>query len=275
MLRDYLPKFLRKVLQADSGSASVEAPAILTTVEQTEAEPFTQLMPTTESTETEQIIQKIRPYSMVPDSGVEFLIKAVQSIYEQQIEGDFVECGVWRGGCAAAMKLAERSLQPHSQRLLHLFDSYEGLPPVQPIDGPMAAGWQQAVDSPWYFDNCTASLEDVQRNFSQLGLLDSEVHFYKGWFETTVPEFVKGKSERKIAILRLDGDWYESTKVCLENLYPLVSEKGIIIIDDYYAWDGCAVAVHEYLGSNGLNHRIRSIPDFSSAYIIKQAHRDA
>ena len=78
MLRDYLPKFLRKVLQADSGSANVESPAILTAVEQTEAESFTPLTPNTESTEIEQIIQKICPYSsMEPDSGVEFLIKAV------------------------------------------------------------------------------------------------------------------------------------------------------------------------------------------------------
>ncbi|WP_181357544.1 TylF/MycF/NovP-related O-methyltransferase [Stenomitos frigidus] len=264
---------MRNVLQADRAPTIAEPAVNLPAVEEPALE-----APTAESAEEtvmQTVLQKVRPYSMVPDSGIEFLIRSVQSLFDQQIEGDFVECGVWKGGCAAAIKLAELALQPDSQRLLHLFDSYEGLPPVQPIDGPMAAGWQQAVDSPWYFDNCAASLEVVQQNFAQLGLLDARVQFYKGWFETTVPEFVKRYPETKIAILRLDGDWYESTKVCLENLYPLVSEKGIIIIDDYYAWDGCAVAVHEYLGKHGLNHRIRSIPDFSSAYIIKQAHREA
>ena len=270
MLLHRLPKILQKVFHANSKPAIADPTAIHTTAEH----PAMQA-PASERTEIERLIQTVRPYSMVPDSGIAFLIQSVQSLFDQDIPGDFVECGVWQGGCAAAMLLTERSLQPQSQRLLHLFDSYEGLPPAKPVDGPMAQSWQQAVDGPWYFDNCAASLELVQQNFKQLGLLDATTQFYKGWFETTVPEFVRQHPETKIAMLRLDGDWYESTKVCLENLYPLVSEKGIIIIDDYYAWDGCAFAVHEYLGNYGLNHRIRSLPDFSSAYMIKQAHREA
>ncbi len=268
MLLSLLPRFLKEILQAGGETASAE-PSLMPAVESPALE-----APILSNAKVKELIQKVRPYSMVPDSGLEFLIESVQSVIDQKIAGDFIECGVWKGGCAAAMKLTESALQPRSTRLLHLFDSYEGLPPTQPVDGPMAQSWQQAVDSPWYFDNCMASLELVQQNFSQLGLLDTTVRFYKGWFEATVPQFVQHNPETKIAILRLDGDWYESTKVCLENLYPLVSEKGIVIIDDYYAWDGCAVAVHEYLGKHGFNHRIRSLPDFSSAYIIKQAHRD-
>jgi O-methyltransferase len=227
----------------------------------------------------EQIISQVRPYTMVPDSGVELLIRAVQQIVTQRIAGDFVECGVWQGGCAAAMKLAAQAGPASGQtmpRTLHLFDSFEGLPPVQPIDGPMAQGWQQDVDGPIYYDNCTASLDLVQQNFQQLGLLSDSgllpVQFYPGWFEQTVLNFA-AQNQTQIALLRLDGDWYESTKVCLENLYPLVSENGIVIIDDYYAWDGCAVAVHEYFGQQRLNHRIRALPDFSAAYVIKQSHR--
>jgi len=222
-----------------------------------------------------QILQQVRPYSMVPDTGVEFLIRAVQYVLEHQIPGEFVECGVWQGGCSAAIKLAEQvvPLNAH-QRQLHLFDSFEGLPPVQPIDGPMACEWQQAVDASIYYDNCAANLELVQKNFAHLGLLNDSVCFHKGWFENTIPAFVENHADFKISLLRLDGDWYESTKVCLDYLYPLVSEKGVIIIDDYYAWDGCAVAVHEYLGKHRLNHRIRSLPDFSSAYILKQSHRE-
>jgi O-methyltransferase len=230
----------------------------------------------------EQIILRVRPYTMVPDSGVELLIRAVQQIVTQRIAGDLVECGVWEGGCAAAMKLTAQAAQAMlaaTPRTLHLFDSFEGLPPVQPIDGPMAQGWQQDVDDPIYYDNCRASLERVQQNFQQLGLLDNPgdsgpvpVQFHPGWFEQTVPTFVQQRPG-PIALLRLDGDWYESTKVCLENLYPLVSENGVMIIDDYYAWDGCAVAVHEYFGGQRLNHRIRALPDFSAAYVIKQSHR--
>jgi O-methyltransferase len=226
----------------------------------------------------EAIVNQVRPYTMVPDSGVELVIRAVQHLLTQQIPGDFVECGVWQGGCAAAMQLTAQALVPSRSNLeartLYLFDSFEGLPPVQPIDGPMAKGWQQDVNGPIYHDNCTASLERVQQNFQKLGLLNGQVKFHKGWFEQTVPDFATLiKGQRQIALLRLDGDWYESTKVCLENLYPLVSENGVVIIDDYYAWDGCAVAVHEYFGQQRLNHRIRALPDFSAAYVIKQPHR--
>jgi O-methyltransferase len=221
-----------------------------------------------------QIVQQVRPYTMVPTPGIEFLIRAAHYIVQQEIAGDWVECGVWQGGCAAALRLAENAFQAQSQRHLHLFDSYAGLPPVQPIDGPMAARWQQATDDPNYFDNCAASLELVQQNFKQLDILTESVQFHPGWFETTVPNFAQANPEAKIAILRLDGDWYESTKVCLEHLYPLVVDKGIVIIDDYYAWDGCALAVHEFLGAHRLNHRLCSPPDLSFAYFIKQPWRD-
>jgi O-methyltransferase len=224
----------------------------------------------------EQIIMQVRPYTMVPDSGIELLIQAVQQLVIQQIPGDWVECGVWQGGCAAAMGLTDRALAVAAPRTLHLFDSFVGLPLVQPIDGPLAKIWQQDVDGPIYFNNCTASLEQVQQNFQQLGLRDESVKFYPGWFAQTVPDFAaqnQDQNQGQIALLRLDGDWYESTKVCLETLYPLVSENGVVIIDDYYVWDGCAVAVHEYFGQQRLNHRIRALPDFSAAYVIKQPHR--
>jgi O-methyltransferase len=220
----------------------------------------------------DQIMAQVLPYTMVPTSGIELLIRAVQYLVSAQVGGDFIECGVWQGGCAAAMQLTAQALPTVGPRALHLFDSFEGLPPVQAIDGPMAKSWQQDVAGPIYFDNCTASLESVQQNLRQLGLDGGPITLHKGWFEQTVPAFAE-QYGGTIALLRLDGDWYESTKVCLENLYPLVSENGVVIIDDYYAWDGCAVAVHEYFGAQRLNHRIRALPDFSAAYVIKQSHR--
>lgn len=220
-----------------------------------------------------EIVNRVRPYTMVSEGAVGFLVDAVRHIVEQNVEGDFLECGVWQGGCSAAMMLANLALQPAKKRMVHMFDSYEGLPPAKPEDGPLALQWQADVHGADYYSNCTASLELVQQNFIALGIAEQDIRFYKGWFAQTVPCFAQANPDFKIAILRLDGDWYESTKVCLEQLYPLVSEGGIVIIDDYYTWDGCALAVHEYFGFHKLSHRIVTISDLSSAYFVKRKHR--
>jgi hypothetical protein len=103
MLRSYLPKFLRKVLQADSDSTSIKSLVPYTAAEQSGSQIPTPQAPIIEKTEIEQIIEKTHPYSMVLDSSIEFLIKAVQSVFNQQIAGDFVECRVSRNGCASAI----------------------------------------------------------------------------------------------------------------------------------------------------------------------------
>ena len=167
------------------------------------------------------------------------------------------------------MALAARTLDPHNQRKVRLFDSFEGLPPPSFIDGARASRW--GPDDTRYHDNCEASLGLVKHNLRALGIASVQVEFHPGWFQETVPRFVREHPQAKIAILRLDGDWYESTKVCLENLYDLVSDRGYVIIDDYYHWEGCAQAVHEFLGSHGGNHRLMSLPDFSSAYLVKSS----
>ncbi len=214
----------------------------------------------------------VRPYTMVPWPSIDIMLRAVRWVTRQQVVGDLVECGAWRGGCSAAMRLAQLDDELASARALHVFDSFEGLPPAQTVDGPMAAAWQADVDNPGYYDNCTASLDEVRAAFSELGVPAEGVHFHAGWFDDTVPAYAAKAGP--IAVLRLDGDWYSSTKVCLEHLYPLVADGGIVLIDDYYAWDGCARAVHEYLGANGLNHRIRSVAGFWSAYFVKSPGRD-
>jgi O-methyltransferase len=94
-----------------------------------------------------------------------------------------------------------------------------------------------------------------------------------GWFDETVPPLARRLRGEGIALLRLDGDWYESTTVCLEHLEPLVHEEGVIVIDDYYAWDGCARAVHDYLSRHDLPYRLRGIPSGNGAYVIKRAAR--
>jgi O-methyltransferase len=173
----------------------------------------------------------------------------------RNVPGDIVECGTWRGGMSAAMA----TVAPGHRSVL--FDSFEGLPDAKSIDGPAAVEWSRNIRA---FDNCTADESSAHAAMQRANTGDYEI--IRGWFEDTVPQWA-GKG-RPIAILRLDGDWYESTLVCLKNLFPLVSPGGGVIIDDYYTWDGCTRAVHDYLSSVGAGERVRSTRH-EVAYILK------
>jgi O-methyltransferase len=177
----------------------------------------------------------------------------------KNVPGCVVECGVWRGGMSAAIAAF---LGP--KRKYYLFDSFRGLPPAKPIDGPAALRWQQATHSPSYYDNCSASAEFAQQAMAAVD--DVEFELIEGWFEETLPFYRNGES---IALLRLDGDWYDSTMVCLENCFQRVSPGGIIIVDDYYTWDGCSRALHDFLSKSCASERIRSWGGV--CYLIKEA----
>lgn len=105
-------------------------------------------------------------------------------------------------------------------------------------------------------------------------LVDGDYKIVEGWFDQTVSHVARETEPRSIALLRLDGDWYDSTRCCLDSLMPLVSEGGVVVIDDYYAWDGCARAVHDYLSSTDAAYRIRSLPNWYGAYFLKKEFRD-
>lgn len=178
------------------------------------------------------------------------------------IAGSIVECGVWRGGMIAGVaKLL-------GDRKYFLLDSFEGLPAAKQLDGEKAVDWQKDVSSPKYYDNCKAEIEYAKKAMQLAGA--KNVEFVKGWFNETLPGLVKNPSLAPISILRLDGDWYESTIDCLTHLYPVVAEGGLIIIDDYYMWDGCARAVHDYLSANKLPVRIRQ-SNIGTCFLIKPA----
>ena len=152
-----------------------------------------------------------------------------------EIQGSIVECGTWRGGMIAGIADV---LGPG--RRYYLFDSFEGLPPAKEIDGPAALAWQADTKSPDYFDNCTASEQEARAAMSLSPAKDYQI--VKGWFRETLPRV---NMPQPIALLRMDGDWYESTKCILDNLAPSVARGGLIIVDDYYLWDGCTQAVNE------------------------------
>jgi O-methyltransferase len=172
------------------------------------------------------------------------------------VDGDLVECGTWRGGMSAAMAWAVPG------RRSVLFDSFEGLPDAKLIDGPSAVHWSREVRDR---DNCRAEEAWAVQAMERAGQLDFEV--VKGWFENTVPAWAEQK--RPIAVLRLDGDWYESTILCLEHLWPLVSIGGVVIIDDYYTWDGCSRAVHDHLSRVQASERIERSQN-GVAFIVRR-----
>jgi O-methyltransferase len=207
------------------------------------------------STDLSLLLERVRPFTMVPDDALTDLARQVRAVLSCDIPGDFVECGVWRGGASFLMADLLRQAGVNDRKVW-LFDSFEGLPSPQEIDGPRALAYARDTDRPWYLDNCRASVEEVRESAMMLGLGD-HVKLVKGWFDATLP----ANRDRigPIAILRIDGDWYASVRSCLEHLYDGVVEGGFVILDDYYTFDGCAIAVHEFLGRRQLSHRIESV----------------
>ena len=177
-------------------------------------------------------------------------------------DGSIVECGTWRGGMSAGMIEAAGL-----HRTFHFFDSFEGLPPAGEYDGERAKEFQNDTSSPTYYDNCTASLEEFEETMSMTRCPGKNIGIHKGFFDNTLPEF----SCPPIAALRLDGDWYESTMVCLEKFWDYILPGGLILIDDYYAWEGCSRAVHVFLVKREAKEHIRQGPIGRVAFIIKNA----
>jgi O-methyltransferase len=155
------------------------------------------------------------------------------------VEGDLVECGTWRGGMSAAMAEAAPG------RSSVLFDSFEGLPEYTDKDN-----MGQAPPADRFAVGEEVARATMQRSGGQFEIC-------KGWFEETVPKYAAEKPT--IAVLRLDGDLYDSTMVCLSHLFPLVAPGGLVLIDDYGGgWDGCTKAVHDYLSREARSEGIRT-----------------
>lgn len=193
-----------------------------------------------------RIYERFSDYTMIGCGQFVTNLELATSI--RHLPGCVVECGVWRGGMAAGIATV---LGP--DRDYFLFDSFEGLPDAKPIDGTAALNWQKNTTAPGYHDNCTADESFAREAMTKAGL--PRATLVKGWFENTLPGFTPPSP---IALLRLDGDWYESTITCLENLFPHVINDGLILIDDYYTWDGCSRAVHDYLSRHSRCERIAS-----------------
>jgi O-methyltransferase len=200
----------------------------------------------------EQLVARARTLSMVYEPQLHDLALKVQDVVDSGVPGDLVECGVWRGGSALLMaEVLERSAA--ADRKVWLFDSFEGLPEPEEVDGPGALRYSEDKDDPMYLDNCRADVEAVTASAREWGL-EGRTRIVKGWFDDTLP--AAREEIGQIALLRIDADWHSSVTTCLEALFDQVAPGGYVIFDDYYVWDGCAVAVHEFMGRRSLAYRI-------------------
>jgi len=185
---------------------------------------------------------RVMPYSLVGWRGLHATYDAVMDVQERWISGDIVECGVARGGSAALMSLLEALAGNH--RKIWLFDSYEGLP--EPTKDDFRAGISGRHVRPLPKGACLGTFGQVEDLlFRRLRLDRNSITMVKGWFQDTLPA-MRSKIDH-IAVLRIDADWYESVKCCLENMYDQVVLGGIIIIDDYASCFGAQAALDEFL----------------------------
>ena len=198
------------------------------------------------------------------------LWQQVRYLDRMNIEGALVECGTWRGGACGMMALAHmRNGVP--SRILHLFDSFEGLPePDSEKDGVKSIEYASgnALGNLRSIGKCVGTLEENKQLLTEIVKYPhNNIIYHKGWFQDTVPR--DAEELGSIALLRLDGDWYDSTMICLEKLYPLVVPGGIIVIDDYGHWEGCKKAVDEYFEKIGQKYFLNHI-DATGRYLIKK-----
>jgi len=190
------------------------------------------------------ILKNISPYTMTSREGLIYTLVTTQGAIKENINGAFVECGVARGGISAMMAMMAE--EEGKGRMTWLFDSFEGLPEQTEEDGiqkPVRHWDRKANDLAEGY--CLGTWYDVSTTmFTVFHLSREVVELVKGWFQDTLPVYKNKIGD--MAVLRLDGDWYESTKCCLENLYDNVVQGGFVIIDDYQL-PGCKKAVDEYL----------------------------
>ncbi|KKT50065.1 MAG: Macrocin-O-methyltransferase [Parcubacteria group bacterium GW2011_GWF2_44_17] len=217
-----------------------------------------------------RILGIARPYSMVGRNGLVVTYDLAESLEQKQIQGAFVECGVARGGCSAIMALI--NAHHKSDRITWLFDSFEGLPKPTAEDEFNPAEFTPPGDrhsSDVQEGCCLGTYEEVSAlMFSKLKFATDRVRLVRGWFQSTLHR--EKNNIGKIAFLRIDGDWYESTKCCLENLYDALAPDGYVYIDDYNSCIGCKKAADEFMQKRGIQAKLIS-DRRGGAYFLKSS----
>lgn len=229
------------------------------------ARPGRRRLPAYMDPEARETIRAVKPRTMTAPRKLYALIVATRYVVDGRIPGSLVECGVWRGGSmqAVARTLLQRGV---TDRDLHLFDTFEGMPPPterdRRPDGTLAAALlavRPRNRSIW----AVASLDDVRAGMEETGYPEARVHFHPGLVERTIPS----QAPDRIAVLRLDTDWYESTRHELEHLYDRVPSGGVVIFDDYGFWEGARQAIDEFFDRHPA--RVLLAPMGSGRIVVK------
>jgi O-methyltransferase len=188
-------------------------------------------------------------HTMIGLKRMDNLQFCVENVLQKGVPGDLIETGVWRGGATIFMRGILKAYGVGDRRIW-VADSFAGLPEPDPRKYPADAG-----DTHHQLEMLAVSQEEVKANFEKYGLLDDQVCFLKGWFKDTLPK----APIQQLAVVRLDGDMYESTMDGLVNLYPKLSKGGYLIVDDYGIVPGCRKAVEDYRQANGIKEAIQPI----------------
>ena len=215
------------------------------------------------------VIKKVQPFTMTSDERVYGLIEAVKYISKYKIDGEIVECGVWKGGSMLAIADSLHMLNDTS-RQLYLYDTFEGMSTPSEIDishdnlkaeALLESESDKEKNLVWAY----SALDEVKKTMSLSAYPDQNIHYVKGKVEDTIPHLVP----EKIALLRLDTDWYESTNHELIHLFPRLVKGGVLIIDDYGYWKGARKAVDEYFEQNNIQILLNRM-DETGRIAIKQ-----
>lgn len=193
--------------------------------------------------------------TMIGQFRLDNVQRCVERALEDGVPGDLAETGVWRGGACILMKAVLQAFNVHDRRVW-CCDSFRGLPPPDPERYPADRGFDLSG-----FAQLAVPRAQVEENFRKFGLLDENVRFLEGWFRDTLPS----APIKRLAVLRLDGDLYESTMDALIALEPKVSSRGFVIIDDYGAVDPCRQAVEEYRNTRAITAPLERI-DWTGVY---------
>ena len=187
--------------------------------------------------------------TMIGLRRLDHLEDCVRQVCANGVPGDLIESGVWRGGASIFMRAVLRALGD-TERMVWVADSFQGLPKPDASRYPDDEG-----DRLWRETTLAVPVEEVKANFAKYGLLDDQVRFLVGWFADTLPS----APMERLAVMRLDGDLYESTIVALRALYPKLSPGGYVIIDDWGAMPQCRKAVEDFRSEAGVPEPIQEI----------------
>ena len=188
-------------------------------------------------------------HTMIGNQRLNNLRVLAEYVVKHDIPGDFIETGVWRGGACILMRAILKAYDVADRRVW-VADSFQGLPPPDVAHYPADKGLHFHIHK-----ELAVTAEQVKANFARYNLLDRQVEFLPGWFKDTLPS----APIERLALLRLDGDMYESTIVALDALYPKLSPGGFAIIDDYHSVPACRAAVTDYRSRSAIRDAIRKI----------------